>query len=325
MLDCRAVHAGDRRSRADARAHRLLQLRRGVPAQARRRDVRVRQGDVPAHLPLHEHQRPGAERGDGAAPGALGHRRGDVLDRRRVAGDVRAYRQRGRVRRRHGQPARHGGREADGGPRRALHQLALHPVQLERQRRRDGARAGSWPPTSASTGCAGRSRTIPRTRSRGGSRPARPTTQRIRHEVWDTSTSATRFPAPRRGLASMCRALLPGAAVHRAARRGRSTVRTRVHNLSARPFPRAGQLRPAPRAPGRAVVRRGRHGRDRDYARAWLPHDDLAGGEQADVPIEIPRAGPTRPLPAKFDLVSEGIDWFEACGSETTMKTLRVW
>jgi hypothetical protein len=27
----------------------------------------------------------------------------------------------------------------------------------------------------------------------------------------------------------------------------------------------------------------------------------------------------------KFDLVSEGIDWFEACGSPTTTKTLIVW
>ncbi len=26
----------------------------------------------------------------------------------------------------------------------------------------------------------------------------------------------------------------------------------------------------------------------------------------------------------KFDLVSEGIDWFEACGSQTTTKTLMV-
>jgi len=26
----------------------------------------------------------------------------------------------------------------------------------------------------------------------------------------------------------------------------------------------------------------------------------------------------------KFDLVSEGIDWFEACGSEPTMKPLVV-
>jgi hypothetical protein len=26
----------------------------------------------------------------------------------------------------------------------------------------------------------------------------------------------------------------------------------------------------------------------------------------------------------KFDLVSEGIDWFEACGSQTTTKSLMV-
>ena len=45
---------------------------------------------LPAHLPLHQHQRPGAHRRAGAAAGALGHRRGDVLDRRRDAGELRA-------------------------------------------------------------------------------------------------------------------------------------------------------------------------------------------------------------------------------------------
>ena len=54
----RSVHEGDRRSGPDAGPHRFLQLRRGVPAQARRRDVRIHQDEVPAHLSLHEHQRP---------------------------------------------------------------------------------------------------------------------------------------------------------------------------------------------------------------------------------------------------------------------------
>jgi hypothetical protein len=27
----------------------------------------------------------------------------------------------------------------------------------------------------------------------------------------------------------------------------------------------------------------------------------------------------------KFDLVCEGVDWFERCGSPTTIKSLRVW
>ena len=41
-----------------------------------------------AHLPLHEHQRPGAVRGPGRRLVHSGHRRGDVLDRRRDAGDA---------------------------------------------------------------------------------------------------------------------------------------------------------------------------------------------------------------------------------------------
>jgi hypothetical protein len=41
-----------------ARARGLLQLRRGVPSQARRGDVRVHQDALSAHLSLHEHERP---------------------------------------------------------------------------------------------------------------------------------------------------------------------------------------------------------------------------------------------------------------------------
>jgi hypothetical protein len=97
-----------------------------------------------------------------------------------------------------------------------------------------------------------------------------------------------------------------------------------VHNLSTRPFPREASY-------GRRLVRLGAQLCDaagtvvnRDYARAWLPHT-IGGGEQADVTIEIP--APTEPgrYQLKFDLVSEGIDWFEACGSPTTLKPLRVW
>ena len=51
----------------------------------------------------------------------------------------------------------------------------------------------------------------------------------------------------------------------------------------------------------------------------------IDGGAQADVPIEVPAPAEPGRYQLKFDLVSEGIDWFEACGSETTMKPLRVW
>ena len=62
---------------------------------------------------------------------------------------------------------------------------------------------------------------------------------------------------------------------------------------------------------------------NRDFARAWLP-GDIAPGASADVPIEIPTPDRSGRYMLKFDLVSEGIDWFEACGSETTSATLVV-
>jgi hypothetical protein len=62
---------------------------------------------------------------------------------------------------------------------------------------------------------------------------------------------------------------------------------------------------------------------NRDFERAWLPMT-LQPGATVQVPITI--TAPDRPgrYALKFDLVSEGIDWFEACGSPTTMRTLVV-
>ena len=89
MLDFELFRARHRRSRPLAAADRLLQLRRGVPAQARRRDVRVHQDPLSAHLRLYEHQRACAHRGAGPAAGPLRHRRGDLLHRRGHAGQLR--------------------------------------------------------------------------------------------------------------------------------------------------------------------------------------------------------------------------------------------
>jgi hypothetical protein len=62
---------------------------------------------------------------------------------------------------------------------------------------------------------------------------------------------------------------------------------------------------------------------ERDYARAWLPAS-LAPSTTASVNIDVP--APARPgrYALKFDLVSEGIDWFERSGSPTTLKALHV-
>ncbi len=62
---------------------------------------------------------------------------------------------------------------------------------------------------------------------------------------------------------------------------------------------------------------------NRDFARAWLPQA-LGPGEQADVAIEIPAPAERGRYALKFDLVSEGIDWFEQCGSQTTTRSLWV-
>jgi hypothetical protein len=42
------------------------------------------------------------------------------------------------------------------------------------------------------------------------------------------------------------------------------------------------------------------------------------------VPITITAPAQPGRYAIKFDLVSEGIDWFESCGSPTTTKTLVV-
>jgi hypothetical protein len=152
--------------------------------------------------------------------------------------------------------------------------------------------------------------------------PGSPDLEAIRHEIWDDNNLGNAVPGAMPRARIDVRAIWPGMPL--LARAGRPLqVRTRVHNLSRRPYP-------AQATYGRRLVRLGAQlcaadGSlvDRDFARAWLPAT-LAPGARADVPIEIPT--PTQPgrYSLKFDLVSEGIDWFERCGSDTTVKTLLV-
>jgi hypothetical protein len=153
--------------------------------------------------------------------------------------------------------------------------------------------------------------------------PGSPDHERIKYEIWDTNNLGNAIPGAMPRARIDVPGLLPGLPL--VARRGRTvTVKARVHNLSTRPFPREASY-------GRRLVRLGAQlcdgtGAlvDRDYARAWLPHT-IGGGEQAEVPIEIPMPAQPGRYQLKFDLVSEGIDWFEACGSETTLKSLLIW
>lgn len=152
--------------------------------------------------------------------------------------------------------------------------------------------------------------------------PRTPDYQAIRHEVWDDNNLGNAIPgATPRARIEVSR-WLPGAPLIARARRP-FRVRTRVRNLSSRAFPARASY-------GRRLVRLGaqlchRDGVliERDYARAWLP-SSLEAGTVADVAMDL--VAPSQPgrYALKFDLVSEGIDWFEACGSETTTKALWV-
>ena len=152
--------------------------------------------------------------------------------------------------------------------------------------------------------------------------PGSPDLDAIRREVWDDNNLGNAIPGAMPHASIAVRAPIPGLPL--LARRARPlTIRTRVRNLSTRPFP-------AHATYGRRLVRLGAQlcgpdGRvvNRDYARAWLPADLSPGGE-LDVPIDV--TAPERPgrYALKFDLVSEGIDWFEACGSEPTVRPLYV-
>jgi hypothetical protein len=152
--------------------------------------------------------------------------------------------------------------------------------------------------------------------------PGSPDYQAIEHEIWDRSGLGNAIPGPTPRAQIDVKALVP--ALPLVGRRGRPlVVNTRVRNLSARAFA-------AQASYGRRLVRLGAqlcaaNGTliNRDYARAWLPHH-LEGGQEVDLPIEVPVPDRAGRYQLKFDMVCEGIDWFETSGSPTTVKPLVV-
>ena len=254
---------------------------------------------------------------------AVGHRRDDVLARRRLAGRLRALPPARQLREVDGDDARRHRREAPPRARRAGHQLALHPVQLERQRPRDGSGRGASPPSGASTACAGRSPITPSTPTRAGSRPAPRSTPRSATRSGTTTTSATRSPARCRGRGSR-------SAARRRTRRCTSTPGATVRIADARPQPVAAAFA-ATATYGRRHVRLGAQLAtadgaivDRDWARAFLPHAGRRRRQGRRRHRRADAAASPGRYALRFDLVSEGIDWFETCGSEPTVRELVV-
>jgi hypothetical protein len=149
---------------------------------------------------------------------------------------------------------------------------------------------------------------------------------RIAHEIWDDNNLGNAIPGatPRARIEvqSSWFANVTGAPLK--ARAGEPlAIKTRVTNLSTRPFP-------AQASYGRRLVRLGAQlcaedGTliDRDYERAWLP-SHLQAGATVEIPITVKAPESPGRYRLKFDLVSEGIDWFEKSGSPTTVKPLVV-
>ena len=151
--------------------------------------------------------------------------------------------------------------------------------------------------------------------------PGTPDLARIRHEIWDSNGLGNAIPGatPRAHIE-----LGDGTWLHRVGRTPiRASARTpiavtaRVTNLSRRRFP-------AQASYGRRLVRVGAQlcGPDgallnRDYERAWLP-GHLEPGMTVEVPVALTAPAPGR-YRLKFDLVSEGVDWFENAGSSPTI------
>jgi hypothetical protein len=150
---------------------------------------------------------------------------------------------------------------------------------------------------------------------------------RIENEIWDRNYLGNAIPGatPRARIEIGGSSWLDriGQAPVRASAGQPVEIRTRVTNLSTRPFP-------AQASYGRRLVRLGAQlcaadGTllNRDYERAWLPAH-LQPGVTMEIPVTVTAPATPGRYKLKFDLVSEGIDWFERGGSETTVKDLIV-
>jgi len=145
---------------------------------------------------------------------------------------------------------------------------------------------------------------------------------RIRREVWDDNNLGNAIPGATPNARIDVTTLVPG--IPLISRAGRSLqVKTRVHNLSGRPFQAAATY-------NRRLVRLGAQllSEDgtlinRDFARTDLPKT-IGPGEITPVTLRFPAISQRGTYTIKFDLVSEGVDWFERCGSQTTVKKFVV-
>jgi hypothetical protein len=152
--------------------------------------------------------------------------------------------------------------------------------------------------------------------------PGAPELDAIRRETWDHNNLGNAIAGATPRARIEVRTILPR--IPLLGRSGKGlTLKTRVHNLSTRPFR-------ASTTYGYRLVRLGAQlcasdGTliNRDFARADLPRT-IAGGETTDIAVTLPALPQPGQYQIKLDLVCEGVDWFERCGSPTTSRKLWV-
>lgn len=144
----------------------------------------------------------------------------------------------------------------------------------------------------------------------------------IRKETWDDNNLGNAIPGATPRARIDVRSAMPGAPLI-ATRHRVLSIRTRVQNLSTRPFS-------ANATYGRRLVRLGAQLCSAegdlialDFARADLPNH-LEPGASVDLVVDLPPLTEPGRYRVKLDLVNEGVDWFERCGSETTERPLWV-
>ena len=179
------------------------------------------------------------------------------------------------------------------------------------------ARARRLPPNGRRSPVLGDHRSS-RARIPGGSRPGTEDHAAIRHEIWDGQQPRERDS--RRDAAGADRG--PGAPPDARVRDAGQTVRVDARPDLSRGLPGDRDLWPPPRPARRAAGEADGTIVDRDCP--CLPPHPVAGGDRTDVAIDVPMPKEPGRYALRFDLVSEGIDWFETCGSEPTVRELVV-
>jgi hypothetical protein len=155
--------------------------------------------------------------------------------------------------------------------------------------------------------------------------PGTPDFEAIKNEIWDMTGLAMPFPGPRRGRRSRSGNALPGRVPPENARREKAVrFKTRVqNNVSDRPFPAKACTAVVWSGSAHSCATRRAASSSATTPARGCPRT-LKPGATLDVPIEIVAPKTPGNYVLKFDLVSEGIDWFENNGSPTTLKPLVV-